>query len=258
MSQAKKYLSLSVIIIVLLLSGAAFFRYRNKPAVAPLPPALPYNTLSQQAPTPPTQNPVSDPTPIAATPTLPAEINLQVPFTSQAPLLNWSLPYQQFCEEASVLMAESYINNQPIANPKDADAKLLAIKNFEMKKFGFYEDTTAEETAVILREYYNLKNVAVVPEPTVADIKNALAKGQAVIVPLAGRQLGNPYYQQPGPLYHMLVIKGYQKNGDFITNDPGTKRGADFIYKADVLMQAIHDWNGGQVDTGKKVMLIVG
>jgi hypothetical protein len=75
---------------------------------------------------------------------------------------------------------------------------------------------------------------------------------------MAGRQLGNPNYKQPGPLYHMLVIKGYKKNGDFITNDSGTRKGADYIYQADVIMQAMHDWNGGKVKTGKKVMLIVG
>jgi hypothetical protein len=29
----------------------------------------------------------------------------------------------------------------------------------------------------------------------------------------------------------------------FITNDPGTKRGEDFIYTADNLMLSIADWN---------------
>ena len=56
----------------------------------------------------------------------------------------------------------------------------------------------------------------------------------------------------------MLIIKGYTKEGNFITNDPGTRRGADFIYSPGVLMNAIHDWNGGDVDNGKKVMIVVG
>ena len=155
-------------------------------------------------------------------------------------------------------MAASYINGQSFKDANDADQKLLAIMDFEIKRFGYYEDTTADETAVILREYFGIVLVKVIPNPTVDAIKSDLAQGKTIIVPLAGRQLGNPYYQQPGPLYHMLVIKGYTKNGDFITNDPGTRRGADYIYKPDIIMNAIHDWNGGNVDAGRKVMIVVG
>ena len=197
-------------------------------------------------------------TAIAADPALPAEVNLEISFTSQAPNQDWGAPYQQFCEEASMLMAASYVKGETISGPADADAKLLAIKDFEEKRLGFYEDTNADETAVILREYFGLDKVQVVSDPSVQNIKIALAAGKTVIVPLAGRQVGNPYYRHPGPLYHMLVLKGYRKNGDFITNDPGTKRGADYIYKPDTIMNAIHDWNGGNVDAGRKVMIVVG
>lgn len=190
--------------------------------------------------------------------TQPSEVNLAVPFTSQAPRANWELPFQEFCEEASVLMTASYIKGEKIAGPDDATAKMLAIKDFEEQRFGYYLDTTAEETATILREYYQIAKVQVIPNPTAASIKNALAAGQLVIVPAAGRQLHNPYYQQPGPLYHMLVIKGYTADGQFITNDPGTRRGADFIYSPEVLLNAIHDWNGGQVEQGQPVMIVVG
>lgn len=37
----------------------------------------------------------------------PIEVNLDIPFTSQAPNQSWALPYKEFCEEASVLMAMS-------------------------------------------------------------------------------------------------------------------------------------------------------
>ncbi|MEX2054793.1 MAG: C39 family peptidase, partial [Candidatus Andersenbacteria bacterium] len=157
---------------------------------------------------------------------LPADMNLAIPFTVQAPHANWDLPYKEFCEEASVLMTMSYINNTPITSRDSAEAELLQIKAFEDERFGYYEDTTAEETAIIIREHYQYDQVALIENPTVAHIKEALAAGRAVIVPVAGQQLGNPYFQQPGPLYHMLVIKGYTADGHFITNDPGTRRGA--------------------------------
>lgn len=43
---------------------------------------------------------------------LPAEVNLDVPFTSQAPYKNWHHPYQDFCEEASALMAVRYVKGE--------------------------------------------------------------------------------------------------------------------------------------------------
>ncbi|MDX9913540.1 MAG: C39 family peptidase [Candidatus Moranbacteria bacterium] len=250
MRKFKKYLILILVLIGLSATGAIFFQLKEKFSPSSVPLAINYN----EAPSLQAKNLVN----ITADITLPEEVNLNIPFTSQAPAQNWSLPYQQFCEEASVLMVNSYINNQPILNSNDADKKLLAIMDFEIKKFGFYEDTNVSETATIFKEHFGITKVEVVLNPTIENIKSALAEGRAIVVPLAGRELGNPYYQQPGPLYHMLVIKGYKKNGDFITNDPGTKKGADFIYKADVIMKAIHDWNGGNVNAGEKIILVVG
>src|SRR3989344_4989971 len=54
--------------------------------------------------------------------TLLAEVNLPVPFTSQAPHANWDMPYQEACEEASALMAIRYAFGNPIFSPNDADA----------------------------------------------------------------------------------------------------------------------------------------
>lgn len=265
----KRKIFLTVIIVLAAAAGLSFYYFKKDRILPaePLPPERTYErtygrTYDEAAPAVPEDKPAAEAPgqePVAEKQAaLPAEVNLKIPFTSQAPHKNWDLPYQHFCEEASALMAASYIQNQTIAGPDDADAKLLAVKKFEDKKFGFYKDTTAEETAVILREYFGLEKVEIAADPTIADIKSALALGRAVIVPLAGRQIGNPNYKQPGPLYHMLVIKGYKKNSDFITNDPGTRKGADYTYRPDVIMDAIHDWNGGDVDTGKKVMLIVG
>jgi hypothetical protein len=265
MRNSRKYLILIIFLIILAVAGMVFFRLKNRIIPTPLPPAQTYNptTTSQTSQASQTTQTLQASQAQNSTTTvpntlLPAEVNLKIPFTSQAPNQNWSLPYQQFCEEASVLMVSSYIKNQPIIGPSDADTKLLAIMNFEIKKFGYYEDTTAEETATILKEFYGIDKVQVVPDPTIPNIKRALSMGKAVLVPLAGQQIGNPNYKQPGPLYHMLVIKGYTKSGDFITNDPGTRKGADYIYNPNVIMNAIHDWNGDNVNAGKKVILIVG
>lgn len=257
-------------VIILLAAGGAFiFAKRDdlQRAIerATLPAPVAYEEVAQATPTPfsakastaakaPADKPADKAAPIIA-----SEVNLAVPFTPQAPHANWDDPYGEFCEEASVLMAISYINGEKIPTPEDADAKMLAIKAFEEKRFGYYADTTAAETAIILKEFYNYKNVRLIDNPTPADFKEALAAGKLVIVPMAGRMLGNPYFQTPGPLYHMLVIKGYTEDGKFITNDPGTRRGADFLYAAKTIMDAMHDWHGDKhIERGKKVAIIVG
>ena len=242
--------------MIVFLTGLVIFRSRRSPFV-PVPLSQDVSFVSPSTPKT-TDDLPSVPMAPAARVVLPAEVNLNVPFTSQAPKQNWDAMHEEFCEEASMLMVASYISGQAIISPNDADKKLQAIMNFEIDKFGYFADTTAEETATVLREYFKLPKVAVVDDPTVLKIKTALSEGKVVIIPAAGRQLGNPYYTPPGPIYHMLVIKGYQKNGDFIINDSGTKRGANFSYKPAVILEAIHDWNGGNVSVGKKVMIVVG
>lgn len=261
-------------IIIVVIAGTVLFLKRDDIALrlqrAALPEAVEYDEATLNQPpslTTGTTTPALSPTPASVRPTeaevrtstLPAAINLKVPFTPQAPHAIWTPPYKEFCEEASVLMAASYLQNKTIPSAAVADEKMLAIKAFEEKRFGYYEDTTAAETAVILREFYKIEAVKLMENPSVADFKTALAAGKLVIVPAAGRLLGNPYYTPPGPLYHMLVIKGYTADGKFITNDPGTRRGADFLYSPETILNALHDWRAdGNIEQGKKVVIVVG
>ena len=97
-----------------------------------------------------------------------------------------------------------------------------------------------------------------IEDPTVDQIKAELVAGRPVIVPAAGRLLGNPYFTAPGPIYHMLVIRGYTQNDQFIVNDPGTSRGESFLYDFDTLLYALHDWNnGGEITQGRKVVIVL-
>ena len=139
--------------------------------------------------------------------------------------------------------------------PDEADAALLQIVDFENSWFGFYKDTTAEQTGILLEAMFNL-NYDLIENPTVEQIKQVIVDGYPVIVPAAGRQLGNPNFTGAGPLYHMFVIKGYTADG-FIVNDPGTRLGADYFYTFDVVMNAMHDWNGGDVENGAKIVIVV-
>lgn len=188
---------------------------------------------------------------------LPAQYNLAVPFTSQAPHANWDLPYQEACEEASAYMVAEYYAGTPSGkiDPDAADAAILDIVAFEEDLIGNYLDTTAEETVQFIDFYFNLQ-ATVIENPTVDQIKAEIAAGRPVIVPAAGRELENPNFTGLGPLYHMLVIKGYTEN-QFITNDPGTRNGESYVYDIDVIMDAMGDWNNGDPANGAKRVIFV-
>lgn len=196
---------------------------------------------------------------------LPTAKNLAVPFTSQAPHANWDTDHKEFCEEASVLMVGRYFQRRSIANADDAEAALQQIKQWELDNLGYYYDTTAAETAKILEGLYDLQ-VELKVNPAIEDIQRAVANGRLVIVPAAGQELGNPNYTPPGPIYHMLVIRGYTAEGKFITNDPGTRKGEEFVFDQAVVMAAMRDWvpagdrsvpRNGSVSQGQKIVLII-
>lgn len=114
---------------------------------------------------------------------------------------------------------------------------------------------TAEQSARVVSDFLKLK-VQIIKDPTVDQIKTGIAQGKLVLVPAAGRLLSNPFFKSPGPLYHMLVVKGYTAT-QFITNDPGTRRGENYPYGFDVVLDANHDWNNGDPVNGSRKVIIV-
>ena len=97
-------------------------------------------------------------------------------------------------------------------------------------------------------------------EEKIEYIKEELSKDNIFIIPVAGRELDNPYFRIPGPFYHVLVIIGYDDNKkEFITHDPGTRRGEEFHYSYEILWNAIHDFPGKKADIleGAKNIILV-
>lgn len=186
---------------------------------------------------------------------LPAEFDLAVPFTTQSPYAEWTEQDEESCEEAASLIVHYYWQNKTFTK-EVAKRELQKIVDFENEHLGKYKDTTAEETAQIIRDMWGYKRVDVRHDVTIEDIKQEVAQGRPVILPTAGRLLGNPNFKSPGPLYHMLVVRGWTKNM-IITNDPGTRKGEGYQYKPETLFNAIHDWNNGDVNNGQKVMIVV-
>ena len=187
-----------------------------------------------------------------------------VPFAPQAPFANWDSPFDEACEEASMIMVDRYYRGLSLTNSL-MNSEIIKLIDWQTGR-GYQVDLTAKETQEVLLNFFGLTSRLLI-DPTVDDIKKELDQGNLIIVPAAGRELGNPYFTPPGPIYHMLVIIGYDDNTqEFITNDPGTKRGEKFRYHYQTLLNANHNWNhglasGGMTDEemaqGSSVMVVV-
>jgi hypothetical protein len=194
--------------------------------------------------------------PIREPKALDGEMNLAVPFTSQAPTGNWDALHEDACEEASFYMVQQFYSGTPEGkiDPAVADPELQRLVRTE-EDLGLAPSISLAEAKDFLMKDSNTMAV-IIDNPTVGDIKQLIALGKPVIVPAAGRELGNPFFTGEGPLYHMLVIRGYTET-TFITNDPGTRMGENYVYDIDVLMSAMGDWNNGDPATGiSRIMYI--
>ena len=255
---------ITIVGIIAILAGAAWLgrnyladvAYRAQQPV--LPPAVERNDIA--TPQTPADVPTSSSTSyqLQATSSLPSSFNLVVSFTTQAPHANWSQPYQDSCEEASVITVHYFWSDQ-IFTPAKADAEILKFVAFENDQLGSptgYLDTDAATTASLVERYWPQYRTSVVYDWTINDVETEIAAGHPVVAFFAGKELHNPNFKNGGPLYHALVIKGYTPT-QFITNDVGTRRGADYVYAKQVLLDASHDWNDGDVANGRRVMLVI-
>ncbi|MCX6797884.1 MAG: C39 family peptidase [Candidatus Falkowbacteria bacterium] len=186
------------------------------------------------------------------------------PFTSQAPLAEWSDQRQQDgCEEASALMAMLWVKNKGAITKINAKKEILAISNFEKKKYGEYRDVGLPDIIKwIFNFYYKYAKVRLVKDIKLADIKNELKAGRIVLLPMNGQALKNPHFKTPGPERHMILVYAYdEKKQEFITNDPGTRYGAAYRYPEKILYGAIRVYSTGyhkKIDKlSKKAMIVL-
>lgn len=188
-------------------------------------------------------------------PSIPPSMNLVVPFTSQAPERDWSQPWQDACEEAVVLMLDSYEKGYPLSIAKSKSEILRMVAWEEARGWGLSIDV--EQIRQLLTYVVgSRRNIRIVENPAIDDLKAFVAAGHPIYVVADGRALQNPHFRNGGPEYHTLLIRGYTPDG-FITNDPGTRLGENYFYRYDILMNAIHDWNDGDVKNGRRVVIVI-
>lgn len=183
---------------------------------------------------------------------LPPELNFKMEFYSQAPFGNWDFPWQEACEEASILLvANTYFNHN--WTREQFNDQILKLVQWQNENFGDYKDSNIAAIQQMLKRYLGLESI-IHENPNLDNIKQILAKGHLIVMPFAGKKLGNPNYTNGGPLYHVMVIKGYKEGDKVITHDVGTKNGADYVYNWKVLQNALHDFTI-PIDNGAKRMI---
>ncbi|MFA4818095.1 MAG: C39 family peptidase [Parcubacteria group bacterium] len=241
-------------VLVIIIGG--FFILSKKSAEAPVEKNIPVvldnqeNTSAVEKAKAPTEN-------IGVEKNIPDKILISVPFATQAPFANWDGLHEEACEEASLIMLKYYLDGKKLT-PDIAENEIQRMVDFEIKNYGDFKDTTAAETVKLAEDFYGIKNLKVVYDFPKEDLKKYLAEGNPIIVPAAGRELGNPNFTGLGPLYHNLVLVGYKGN-TIVTNDPGTRKGEGYTYNMDVLYNAIHDFPGRpeDINQGRKAMIVV-
>jgi Peptidase_C39 like family len=199
----------------------------------------------------------AQPTPID----LPATVSLPVPFTSQAPLNDWSAK-QHTCEEATLVMVDRFLKGDRSGNlidPHTADAAINLITTWKP-----VQDMRYAQYGEMARSYLGYGYQIL--DATRINIKTELALGRPVIVGVRTHGLGNPHYpgfyshhEETGwSVSHYIDVVGYDSNDTVILNDPGISAGHGYHISFDQLFFAISDLDQAypNLNDGQKILVL--
>jgi hypothetical protein len=219
---------------------------RSVPAVQasstpPPPRSSPEPSSSPNAPG--SRSGTPDPPPGAQS--LPPSLTLAVPYTSQAPYDDWDAFHQYTCEAAAVLMLGNYFggDHSSAIPPDQAEASLQRLMTYEEGLSGqpgdFRVDLMPPQFEATVTAFYPGISTSLKPF-TAGGLRNELAAGHVVVIPLMTGRLRDP--AKFTSVFHYLVVKGY--SGDTaITNDAGLTAsvGKDAAYPIGALIAANAD-----------------
>lgn len=173
-------------------------------------------------------------------------VKLKVPYTSEVPLGSWVKPWNNACEEASMIMAESYYFGNETMDKKTAVKYMTPLFNIENKIFGGNADTDSVRTAKLLNDYLSVSAIIKI-NPTLEEIKDELRHDKPVVTFHYAKNLKNPNHRwrAGGSYYHVMLLVGFDDNtSDFFVHDSGDdKTGEYYRYSYDAIMSTLHDFN---------------
>ncbi|MCW1949715.1 MAG: C39 family peptidase [Candidatus Shapirobacteria bacterium] len=193
---------------------------------------------------------------------LPNKHLIKTAFVPQSPEKNWDQPWQDACEEASLLTVDYYYRQISQSDPQTIKNDLQKIFDFETQQ-SFTHDVNLDQMALVAQDYLKY-TPKIINNPTIEDIKTHISQDIPIIVPANGKTLyqENKHFKDGGPYYHNLVILGYDDNTQkFTVHDVGTQFGAYFKYTYSLLMESIHDFPKSlqkeDINQGDKKILIL-
>lgn len=181
---------------------------------------------------------------------------LKINFFSQAPEKQWSQPWYDACEEASIAIVDEFYNNHGHKlTDEEASKKILRIFEIKEAVFGQSYDEKAEKIVDLINNFLNWE-AKLKYNPTKDQIIEEIDNGRPVIVPVYARILNNKYFNSAAIDYHVFVLSGYdQKTKEFITQEVGTQYGNNYRYPYSTIMSAIHNFVPGNTKNGDKVVI---
>lgn len=186
-------------------------------------------------------------TKVLATTTIKGVVDLPVPHIWEIPDGVWVKPWNNACEEASIVMVEDYYLNRGEVKlpPAEIKRKLTPLFNWEDRIFGSNADTDSKHTNRIISDFSSFEGT-VKENPTLEEIKAELDAGHPLISFHYGYGLKNPHhrFRRGGSSYHVMVITGYDDTTqEFMINDSELKDGLDYRYPYAIIMDTLHDFN---------------
>lgn len=186
------------------------------------------------------------------------ETNIEVPFTSQAPEMNWAEPWLNACEETSIVMINAFYEDETgeEITPTQARKQILEVFSTKRKSVSISKDESMQTIVTLIEELDLNWEAEIKTNPSIENIKNELSENRPIIAPVFAPELDNPYYTGSGPDYHVLVITGFDDNTqEFIVNDPGTQFGNELRFEYQKFMDSIHDLHPKEEQSGQKSVL---
>lgn len=175
-----------------------------------------------------------------------ARVILSVPYISEAPDGNWTGPWKNACEEASITMVDKFYLGEKVVSARTAKEFMQMLFDTEDKIYKSNANSDAARTAYLINNYSSFKG-KIKEKPTIGDIKAELKAGRPVISFHRGFDLKNKNipFLATGSSFHAMVIIGYDDDKRvFITNDDGdVLDGAGHEYSYNLFMNSLHDYN---------------
>jgi hypothetical protein len=174
------------------------------------------------------------------------QLILDIAYINEAPDDNWTGPWKNACEEASMAMVEKFYTGKNPVSVKEAKTFMITLFDKQNKIWGSNADSDAQRTAKLINDYTSY-NAVIKNNPTALDIKKELQQKHPIISLHYGKDLQNKNipFLATGSYYHMMVITGYDDiKEEFIVNDTGDRvAGKNHRYNYDLFIDSLHDFD---------------